>query len=47
VARLSKKEIKAALDKLKDSTTASEAPQHLVPKLEAKKASVRIRKKGV
>ncbi|HLK16364.1 MAG TPA: hypothetical protein VKT78_16275 [Fimbriimonadaceae bacterium] len=46
--RPSKKQIKAALEKLHDtSATPTEVP-YLVPKLEAKKSNKnRIRKKGV
>jgi hypothetical protein len=46
--RPSKKEIKAAVDKLKDkSSGSSSAPEKNVGKLTEKKSSQRIRKQGV
>ncbi len=45
--RPSKKEIKAAVDKLKDAPTSSVNPKENYGKLSAKKTSQRIRKQGV
>jgi len=45
--RPSKKDIKAALDKLKDKPSVSINPYHKVDKLTDKKKSQRIRKQGV
>jgi hypothetical protein len=45
--RLSKKEIKAALDKLKDQKPGSAPPEPTVAKLASKKGGERIRKKGI
>ncbi len=46
MARPSKRDIKAALDKLKESAKPAEPPQHQAPKLSDKKGGNRIRKKG-
>ncbi len=46
--RPSKKDIKAAIDKLKDKPSSSSgAPEPIVGKLDSKKSSQRIRKQGV
>lgn len=45
--RPSKKDIKAALDKLRDQKPGVDKPQPVVPKLEGKKSNMRIRKQGV
>lgn len=45
--RPSKKEIKASLDKLKDSKPAPPGLEYQDRKLEEKKQNIRIRKQGV
>ena len=46
--RPSKAEIKAALDKLKNTNVDPSLPEHLTPKVEGKKQNKnRIRKQGV
>lgn len=45
--RPSKKEIKAAVDKLKDKPEGANAPEQQVGKLSPKKDTKRIRKQGV
>lgn len=45
--RPSKKEIKAAIDKLKDKPSGGATPEVNVGKLESKKSSQRIRKQGI
>jgi hypothetical protein len=45
--RPSKKDIKAALEKMREPTTNSDAKPYLVPRVQEKKAPTRIRKKGV
>jgi hypothetical protein len=45
--RPSKKDIKAAIDKLKDSPSSSAPPEHKAGQLSPKKSSQRIRKQGV
>ena len=45
--RPSKKDIKAAVDKLKDNTVGGTVPEQQIGKLPDKKSSQRIRKQGV
>ncbi len=45
--RPSKKDIKAAVDKLKDKSSGSSGPEAKVGQLASKKSSQRIRKQGV
>jgi hypothetical protein len=45
--RPSKKDIKAAVDKLKDKPSGSASPEAQVGKLSSKKDTKRIRKQGV
>ncbi|HZH98004.1 MAG TPA: hypothetical protein VEX38_03460 [Fimbriimonadaceae bacterium] len=45
--RPSKKDIKAAVDKLKDAPSQSAPPEHKKGELSPKKSSQRIRKQGV
>jgi hypothetical protein len=48
MARPSKQEIKAAIDKLKDkSSETKNTPENNVGKLTSKKSSQRIRKQGI
>jgi hypothetical protein len=45
--RPSKKEIKAAIDKLKDKPAGSTSSDHTVNELPSKKSNQRIRKQGI
>lgn len=45
--RPSKKDIKAAIDKLKDKPANASAPEQTIGELPSKKSSQRIRKQGV
>ena len=45
--RPSKKDIKAAIEKLKETKPGGPPPEQNAPKLEAKKDNKRIRKQGV
>jgi hypothetical protein len=45
--RPSKKDIKAAVDKLKEKSSSASSPDAQVGKLSSKKSSQRIRKQGV
>ncbi|MCC7435826.1 MAG: hypothetical protein IT363_14165 [Methanoregulaceae archaeon] len=47
MSRPSKKDIKAAVEKLKEKPSAGNAPEPQVGKLPAKKDTKRIRKQGV
>lgn len=47
MSRPSKKDIKAAVDKLKDKQSGGQAPEPQVGKLSPKKDTKRIRKQGV
>ena len=45
--RPSKKDIKAAVDKLKDKSSSASTPEPQTGKLSSKKTSQRIRKQGI
>jgi hypothetical protein len=47
MSRPTKKDIKAAVDKLKDKPAGSQAPEQQIGKLSPKKDTKRIRKQGV
>lgn len=47
MSRPSKKDIKAAIDKLKEKSAGGQAPEPQVGKLSPKKDTKRIRKQGV